>query len=94
MKKIHNPTDTFAYNPKSLEPEIINYLDSKRLHGERQEFVTKAIKFFYEYENYKKGFLIRMMQENYSDCKRWLRKIGASIRFNFDKERKLMENTL
>jgi len=93
MKKHHKPEDPFAFDPRGLSPEIIKYLDNIRFRKERQRFITQAIEFMYEYDHYKPGFLIRMMQENYVFCRKKLRKIGAAMRLLVDRDKKFMEKT-
>lgn len=77
-KKYHQKDDAFTFNPKGLDPEIINYLEWARQNGERQIFLKRAIKFTYEYDHYTKGFLIRIIQEHFVACKHFLRQIGRA----------------
>jgi len=87
---IHQKEDAFSFTPATLEPEIINYLDFLRTRGERNDWIKKAIQFRFQHDNYKKGFLIQMIQENYTACKHFLRMIGASMKLTQERNDKFM----
>jgi hypothetical protein len=91
---IHQKEDAFIIDPHTLDPAIINYLEFLRIRGERNNYVLKAIRFMDNYENHKKGFLIRMIQENYTACKHFLRMIGASKKLEVENATQNSKNSL
>ena len=60
-------------------PEVYTFLNNKRDKKELSEWINKAVVFYHDYEFYKKGFLIRMIEHNYAQCKYLLRKIGRAL---------------
>jgi len=73
---------TLAFKPNTfvMDPESITFIQQLGFHGNRSEWVSRACQFMYEYEHYKKGFLLRMIQENFSLSKHILRQLGRSMK--------------
>jgi hypothetical protein len=80
MEKIRKYQDRnflISLRMNNLNPNVIQFL--KSFEGKkRSEWIKKAIGFYYSYEKYKKAFLIKIIQENYSLSKHLLRQIGAN----------------
>jgi len=69
---------TIGFRPTEgvLDPEGVTFLRSAAEQGLRSEWISRACQMLYDYEHYKKGFLIRMMTNHFEFCKHALRKIG------------------
>jgi len=63
-----------------LDSEIMKHLDSMGQLGLKSSFINRAIRFYYRYQNYRKAFMIDIIQENYELAKYLLRRIGSSIK--------------
>ena len=94
LKHIHQKEDAFIIDPHTLDPDIISYLEFLRTRDEIKNYVLKAIRFMYNFERYKKGFLIQMIQENYIACKHFLRMIGASKKLEVENATQNSKNSL
>ena len=66
----------FKPNTDFLSPESITFLQELGGRGERSKWISRACEFYYDYENYKKGLLIRILENNFELCKHLLRIIG------------------
>ena len=80
---------SFTINPETWEIEKINYLYKLSQQGERTEFIKKSVEFYYDYLFYNKGFLVRMIENNFELCKHILRKVGNSRRLAFENDEKM-----
>ncbi len=68
-----NPTISFRSN---LEPETLGHIKKLSTGRDKSKFINQAIEMKYLYETKKKGFLVQMIQYNFSLCKHILRQIG------------------
>jgi len=76
------PTISFRSN---LGPEVLRHIKKLALQKEKSRFINKAIEMRYFYETCPKGFLVQMIQHNFSFCKHLLRQIGSSFKLNQEK---------
>jgi len=63
----------------SLDGETLGYLKSLKRGKIRSQFINQAISMKYFHDRYHKGFLLQMIQHNFSLCKHLLRQIGSSM---------------
>lgn len=86
MKKIRDNTIKKTKKTKkttvsaNLEPEIYEWLETFKYSKKKCNIVSLAITFYHEYIFYKKGFLLRMIQNNFEMCKYLLRKLGRILK--------------
>ena len=59
------------------EPATLTYLNMKREHKDASEFINEAVNFYYDYCFYQKGFLVRLIENNFYLCKHILRQLGG-----------------
>jgi len=59
-----------------LDSDVASWLKEKRFYGEKSNITSKALEFYHWYSLYRRGFLIKMIEENYNEVKELLRKIG------------------
>lgn len=73
---------TLGFRPSTnyISPECITSLHNMKDHRELSKFASQACQFLYDYEFYRKGFLIRIIESNFSLCKHILRNIGRSLK--------------
>jgi len=58
--------------------DVAAWMKEKRFYGEKSNVTSKALEFYHDYYFYRKGFIIRLIQENFEETKHLLRKIGRS----------------
>lgn len=68
----------FKPNYDFIEPESITYLQHLGEYRQRSEWMSKACQFYYEYEHYKKGWFVRLIENNFEFCKHLLRVVGRA----------------
>lgn len=68
-----------------LEPEHERYLEFLKQNKIASSWMARAFKFAYDYEHYKKGFFIRLIEEHFEEIKDLLRKIGRIRKENINK---------
>ena len=69
------PTISFRSN---LSPEALGCIKKLATQKEKSRFINQAIEMKYFYETSRKGFLMQMVQYNFSMCKHLLRQIGRN----------------
>ena len=69
------PTISFR---SDLSPEALGYIKKLANQNEKSGFINRAIEMRNFYENSPKGFLVQMIQHNFSFCKHLLRQIGRA----------------
>ena len=69
-----------AFRPTKgvIDPECITFLKGVGEQRFRSEWVSRACQMLYDYEHYRPGFLIRIIETNFSQCRKILRKIGRA----------------
>ena len=65
-----------------IDPECVTFLQRAGEQGLRSEWLSRAAQMLYDYEHYKKGFLIRIIESNFELCKSILRKVGRARKKN------------
>ena len=68
---------TIAFR-SDLNPETLAYIKKLALQKQKAAFINRAIEMRYFYETKPKGFLMQMIQHNFSFCKHLLRQIGRA----------------
>jgi len=63
----------------NLCPETYQWFESHKVKGEKCNVTTKALEFYHEYCNYRKGFLFRILEVNYDLGRYLLRIIGRRV---------------
>lgn len=57
--------------------QYLNFLRSKR---SLSKFMNEAVEFYYDYCFYQKGFLVRLIENNFYLCKHILRQLGGKFK--------------
>lgn len=61
-----------------IDSKIANWLEDQKASRDKGNVTSKAVEFYYNYLFYKKGFLIRLIQENFELIKHMVRQIGST----------------
>ena len=72
---------TFRPTNKSMESECMTFLQYNLLatHGQN-DWINKACQFYYDYEQHKDFFLMRIFKGEYGKCRDILRKVGRILK--------------
>ena len=80
MDRILKKSLGFKPNTNFMSPESITYLHNLKENREMSKWISQACEMMHDYEHYKKGFLLRMIEHNFSLCKHILRQVGRSMK--------------
>lgn len=78
MDKFLKKSIGFKPNTDRISRESITFLKNLGQYRERSKWISQACELLYDYEHRRKGFLVRIIQDNFELCKHLLRKIGRS----------------
>ena len=70
------PTISFRSN---LSPGALGHIKKLATQKEKSKFINQAIEMKYFYETSRKGFLLQMLQYNFTLCKHILRQLGRRL---------------
>ena len=59
-----------------VESEVADWINSYVGYGERSNVTSKALEFYHWYLFYRKGFLIKLIENHFEEIRHLLRKVG------------------
>jgi len=91
-EKREDNCETFTFRVCADELELLQVLRKERETGTASQYIRNGVNFYQDYLNYKKGFLTRMIQNDFEQCKHILRQVGAANQLLREKDLKFQTN--